>query len=583
MEPLVHPSELKTWPRFLQARRLHRETSRSRNLDWYRAALDLEIQLHLFAENGAILVARLRCKSADRVVWSEVDCPPLTADEEELENYLRDFRAKHLDGKVKSLGVILHLADEFAISELKPFVEPPEDLGSIRDQLEVIPKEVLEDQSVSVDDLSFRLFPYAGPSSATYPGAAITISRQHERFLHALRQFGEQIKLPVRTAALSAPLVALGTLPHMVKTAPDRPFCVLFSYLDFSVLGFFTSDGNLLMLRSVRHHAGRVPVNVDVIIQTMAVALELPDPAVIVLPLSQNKDAETPRLPNAVIFDWSHHSGFDGDLPLEFQGATAGKPEPGAHEGLGGSQTFQDLEVNSWTLQDFLPPTREEQDLYPGQVEMKLMRYGGLAIKAVAVLILLFFLWSGFRVVQIMSHPAWHAEANGAVAGNMEDLTTKIQRYEKWSAFLADRSKGWVTMELYSRLFPDTKSIVIKDANYVVRPDAMRDKATVSIEREWVINGFANDNAIARLTEINSREGLNKVFQEVMTITGDDSMNPAVPTRNLSVNLLVSENKRYSPERGTTTESRFPILFSLTISQRISAEDPLAIPTTAAP
>jgi hypothetical protein len=138
-------------------------------------------------------------------------------------------------------------------------------------------------------------------------------------------------------------------------------------------------------------------------------------------------------------------------------------------------------------------------------------------------------------------------------------------------------------MELYSRLFPDTTSIVIKDATYVVRPDAMRDKATVSIEREWTINGFANDDAIARLTEINSREGLSKVFQQVMTITGDDSMNPAVPTRNLSVNLLVSENKRYSPERGTTTESRFPILFSLTISQRISAEDPLAIPTTAAP
>ena len=201
MEPLVHPSELNVWSRFRQARRLHRETSRSKNSDWYRSALELDTQLHLFVESGAVLTAQLRQHSTEGAAWSEVDAPPLTVEGDDLDNYLKEFRSKHLGSRIKSLGVILHLADEFAISELKPFPEPPEDLSVVRDQLHLTPKEVLEDQSVSVEDLSFRLFPYAGPESSAYPGAAITISKPHEEFLHALRDFGERSRIPIRTAA----------------------------------------------------------------------------------------------------------------------------------------------------------------------------------------------------------------------------------------------------------------------------------------------------------------------------------------------------------------------------------------------
>ena len=138
-------------------------------------------------------------------------------------------------------------------------------------------------------------------------------------------------------------------------------------------------------------------------------------------------------------------------------------------------------------------------------------------------------------------------------------------------------------MELYSRLFPDSKSMVVKDTTYAVRPDAMRDKATVSMVKEWTINGYADDNALVRLTELNSREGLSRIFEQVKQVTGDESMDPSLPSRNLSVNLLVSENKRYKPEGAKSNDTRFPIVFSLKISQRISAEDPIAIPTAAAP
>ena len=583
MDSLVHPSELSIWHRFLQARRLHRETSRSRNTDWYRHALELDLQLHLFVEGAEIRAAHVARRTANGFDWKPVAAPQLETEAGELQAYLKEFRSDHLTRGVRSLGVILHLGDEFAISELAPFNEAPEDLGLIRDQLVLEPQEVLEDQSVSAEDLSFRFFPYAGTVNENRPGAAITISRRHQEFLRHFRAFGEQINLPVRTAALSAPLVALGSLPHIVQGEPGRPFCVFFSYSAFSVLAFFRGDGELMMLRSVRHHAGCVPANIDVVIQTMAVALELDDPAVIVLPLSQVAESPSPRLANSSVYEWRENTTLDGEVPLEFQGAVVGPPEGEALKGIALSRTFSELASDAWALQDFLQADQQELDLYPGEVEMKAMRYGGLAFKAVAAVLLLFLAWGGIRMIQIVRDPAWHAKGDSASSEGTAVLTTKIKRFEQWDALLADRSKAWVTMELLSRLFPNPSAIVITNASHEVRPDAVRDQEKVSIVKDWKISGFANDAALDHLTAINTREGIRNVFNNVFEITGDESMNPDLPTRNLVVNLLASENKRFDPEKGTSTESQFPFIFNLTIKQGISAEDPLAIPTSAAP
>ncbi|HCQ37524.1 MAG TPA: hypothetical protein DIV39_00075, partial [Verrucomicrobiales bacterium] len=117
MEVLVHPAQLSTWQRFLQARRLHRETTRSRNLDWYREALDLECQLHLFLEGEDISEAHICFGKEARKTWGRVAVPSLQAGEQEVMEYLAGIRSQ-FKGKMRSLAVILHVADEFAISEL---------------------------------------------------------------------------------------------------------------------------------------------------------------------------------------------------------------------------------------------------------------------------------------------------------------------------------------------------------------------------------------------------------------------------------------------------------------------------------
>ena len=93
----------------------------------------------------------------------------------------------------------------------------------------------------------------------------------------------------------------------------------------------------------------------------------------------------------------------------------------------------------------------------------------------------------------------------------------------------------------------------------------------------------ANFNAPGQIVISGTREGINAAFKQAWEITGDGSLQPDLPSRNIVVNLVASENKRYNPEKGATAAYQFPFQFTLTISQRISSDDPLAIPAAAAP
>ncbi len=445
----------------------------------------------------------------------------------------------------------------------------------------------MEDNTLSTGEVSFRLFPYPGAKPGHLFGAAITISRKYQDFLRKFRSIGESLNFPVLTTGLSAPLVALAALPRLASQLPTQPFCILFSYSTFSVIAFFTAEGNLVMLRSVRHHAGGTPPHVGRIIQTMAAALELLEPLVYVLPLTQGQEGEgagaLPELPNASILDWRGNAEFAPEVPFEFQGTGPVVPEGEEPEGLAASETFRGLAERQWATQDFLPPTDEEADIYPYETEMKALRAGGMILKVGAALIALYLGWSGVRAFQIMRDPAWHRAPGKGGGGGNTVLATQIKRYEQWNSFLADRSKAWVTMELMNQLFPNPNSVVLSDAKHTVRPELAQGQTRASLVKDWAINGYVNDEALEHLTVINTKEGINRVFQSVYELTGDESLRTDLESRSLVVNLLASENKRYKPNSGSDSAFQFPFVFNLTVSQRIASEDPLAIPTSAAP
>ena len=583
MDSLVHPAQLSVWQRYLQARRLHKETSRSKNSDYYRDALDLECQLHLFLEGDAISAAHICWGNESKKNWNQVEVPALDLGEDELQEYLTTIRGEFTKVKCRALGVVLHLADEFAISELAHANEKPEDLRELSNQLINAPQEVLEDHSVSTDELAFRLFPYQGAKSGQLYGSAITISRKHHEFLRQIRLVGENLNFPIGTTALSAPLVALAALPQLASQLPSQPFSIFFSYITFSVIAFFTDEGDLVMLRSVRHHAGGAPPHVARIIQTMGAALELAEPLVYVLPLSQKEGgnlAALPELPNASILNWRESAQFNAEVPLEFQGPSllTMNEDP---EGLAASATFQGMAEQKWATQDFLPPTNEEADLYPSQLEMKALRFGGLGLRIGAVALAIFVGLTGVRVFKILNDEAWQYESKFSGEGN-QILASQISRYEQWDSYLADRSKAWVSMELVNQLFPDPDRVVLSDIRHTVRPEVARDQSKASLVKEWTISGIVDDRTLQHLTVINTTEGMKLVFDAVYKLTGDESLRTDLDSRSLVVNLLASENKRYDSKLGPKVENNFPFMFNLIITQRISTEDPIAIPTVAA-
>lgn len=583
MDALVHPTQLSVWQRYLQARRLHKETSRSKNADWYRPALELDCQLHLFVEGEVIAQAFLRDSKSPLGTWTQVPAPTLEFDEASVNDYVLAIRNDHASRKVKSLGVVLHVADEFAISELANAHDRPEDFTELREALECSPQDVLEDHSISTDELSFRLFPYDGAQPGQLFGSAITISRKHQEFLRHFRTAGEDLNFPTCTSALSAPLASIMALPKLVQQLPGQPFCVFLSYSTFSVIAFFTADGNLVMLRSVRHHAGGIPPNVGTIIQTMAAALELPEPVIYVLPLGQsNGEAVVASLPCANPLDWRATGEFDGMVPLEFQAAS--DPAREVESGLGASMTYQELNANKWAVQDFLSASGEESEMYPSSTEMKILRIGGLGLRIGAVAVTILLGWTGVRAFSILRSEAWHLASQPPSESANARLAKEIRLYEHWNKCLADRSKAWISMELVNQLFPNPNNVIISDAALVVQPEVTREQAQASLVKKWTVNGYVNKEGLKYLTAINSTKGMSDIFDAVALRTGDDSLRMMDSSRSLVVDLVASENKRHKkPNQIAKPEDKFSYIFNLTIQQRITSEDPLAIPTESAP
>jgi hypothetical protein len=103
----------------------------------------------------------------------------------------------------------------------------------------------------------------------------------------------------------------------------------------------------------------------------------------------------------------------------------------------------------------------------------------------------------------------------------------------------------------------------------------------VGFVKEWKIIGFARDEALETLNNLNTREGIAAHFSTIARITGNSSFTPNVGNRSLNVNVRTQENGGYKSipleEADIANESTYPYSFDLTITQRFEATDPMAI------
>ncbi len=594
MATFKHPSSLNALQQFRQACTILLKTTRASNPAWYQDALDLNFQLHIRLD-GASIATFYYDKRQDQ--WNEG--PLLTEqildDSGRMESFTSEILRLTRATGASSLGVVLHIADEFATTELKPELDNPAAIIELRDLAINDPAAILEDSSILATQASWRVIPYSAAGGESI-GTTITITRQHAALLNALRDAGLKANFPVITQALSAPLVAIMNLCQTVDFTTGRPFIAILQYSWFTVLAFFNEHADLRLIRTLQHRGMRRATNLRNALTTTSASLEFVDPDIFVIPLGETVDTalhenlrlayptsnvemvQTPTVP--LLPTWCPEP-FISAAP-----AAALNPKIKSH-------SFTVLRDDKWALQDFLPTPREDVEIFPNKSEMRLLRLTRLARIALFVVTGLVLALFSLGAVELLRKQEWWFDTTQttAVKTRLTALNTELQKADHWNNLLEDRSKAWVAMEGLSRMFGENSGVLIKTYSHSVKPDntdskkASKDKA--GILKEWKLTGFASEEALDLLNTLNTREGIAAHFIEIAEVTGNTAFDPRIGNRSISVNIPIRENSSYKPvvvdETNINDTSAYPFSFDLTITQRFESTDPLAINLKKAP
>jgi len=578
-----HPASLNGLQQFRQACAILRNTTRASNPAWYQDALALNAQLHIRPDGQFISAFYYDCKKGQ---WS--DGPALTEeilrDPAKLEPVLAEILRHARSKGASSLGVILHIADEFATTELKPELDNPAALPDLRDAAIFDPASILEDASILASQASWRVLPYPATGSEVI-GTTITVTRQYESLLAALRQTGAAANFPIITHALSAPLVAVMGLAQSLEPTPGKPFVTILQYPWFTAMAFFNEHADLRLIRTLQHRGVQRSTHFRNALATTNASLEFVDPDLFLLPLGQNVDT-TLEATLRVSFTTSRVEVVR-QTPIE--GIPPWCPEPviavmpATSTPTVASHTFSILRADKWALQDFLPTPREIVEVYPCGSEMRLLRTLRFAHVALVFITILCLAYFALGMIDLMRRPGWTFDPSqdGVIKARLAKLLAERQQSEQWNNLMEDRSKAWTTMEALARMFPENGGALVKNYVHSAKPDGTPGKAKVGFVKEWKVLGYARDEALDYLNTLNTREGINAHFSEIERITGNSAFSPSAGNRSISVNVRTQENSSFKPtpseESNPADESTYPFTFDLTIIQRFESTDPMAI------
>lgn len=590
-----HPSGLNPLQRFSQAGAILRGTSRAVNPAWYLNALELDLQLHLRVD-GVRVDSWLFDRRANAWTAGPALDEACALDLSLVPPFAEQVLALAKKAGAPAIGLILHIADEFATSELKPELDNPGALTELRTQIETDPKAVLDDASVTAADSSWRLVPYPAAGSEAI-ATTICVTRRWAPFLDELRRFGEEKNFPIITRAMSAPLMSLLALPDVKANEMSRPVIAILPYPRFTLLAFFNEHGDLRLLRTLQHRGQRRPTNLRHATSTTAAALELADPEIFLFHIGEGADPQLAAdvqvvFPATSIYevDWQGSRFFEPAMAAFFpELLVAAQIGKAAETPLAGSHTFTNFRSEGWASQDFLPVPRESAELYPSRGEMKLLHLARFARYGFAAVAVLSLVWVGSSVIGMIRQPEWAFNTENSQVGKqrLTMVTAEKGRIEHWDNLLEDRSKAWATMELLETLFPPKSGFLTKTFTHTIRPESTPAQQKAGFVKEWKITGLARDEAMERLAVMNTRDGISSIFKEVAATTGNQAYRTDVGSRSIVVNVRTLENAAFKPspveEANDLDETSYPFSFDLTITQRFESSDPMAVKASKAP
>ena len=557
---------------YRRAVKLGQSTSRLSNMDWYESATKLDIQLHLYLDKSEEVKALLFYKRENRYVHHSVIEKSELKNPESIAQIVESIRSKPEHKKIKSLGVVLMIADELGFAGLGPEHEEAEEFDELSKLITFQPSEVLHDKTVSVETHSWRLFPYYGAVAGSETATTVVLSRKYHEVMEIFRNIGNDINFPVMTAALSAPLCAVAALPYFANNREDGSI-IIYNYQQSTLLAFFNSDGELMLLRNMQHPYGKeFPTSIGSAMMTTSNAFELESPEINILPLCDNNVdglisivQDTMTKSDIMLIDQREIlklNGLDPDIPLETMVAT--QPLEKLESSLLKNQTFQAFINGKWHLQEFILPLKDEVSQYPGLSEMKLLKTSKLLKSVIGLLLIGTLVISGFGIWKRVLSDEWrHKSENTEVL--MAGYQKQIREHAHLENLLKDRSKAWVSMEFVARLMSGANLAEISNIDYNVElGDQAANKRSVS--RLWAIKGYTTEDGLVHLESSSKPENVRKAFLETANISENEAYLIDVKTRSLRSNVLSSPNT--GPNK-----SKYPLSFTLKVIQDYTVDD----------
>jgi len=608
MLELVHPDELSPRVLYQQANTLATKTSRAFQKDWYRSALDLPFQWHLWVDGGQRVVSAIHDAKTGWQPGPDVN-PSFFLSPDGAEKVLATIlNGAFSSAKPKSLGVILHIADEFNLADLAPESRMEADFDVLKQQLLTEPAEVLADKKINPDASAWRLLPYWGAEPGNLNCSTIVVSQDRQEFMRRLRRHGDETNIPVRTVALSAPLVALAAAPLIAPVGQGEAHILVYQYLKFTVLFAINPKGELISARTLPHRGAQgLPANFSQVVVSMAINHNMTNPAVYHFAMSQvviDTLLQELRAYSSLHYELHILSPSLEEIPALAQ-IPAHRPELCLHHQAKDaehhrnpvykdSQSFSCL-IEGWGLQDF-DRAQEEDQWYPTQIDLQILKLSSAIIMLMLICAVMLCIYGGVKGYQTIHDPIWNLTPEVAAASTkkLDELTEEKKTLDYAENLFVPRSRGWQLLEFLQQIVPAKPGQVRLDKlDYSITPVVAEVTAApkgkgkpvnekVGFTREWKISGLAQHDEFTELAKLNSRSGLHDFFKKFAQGTGDQGFDPDPETRTVSAQITKRNNETYNPEAKPQMEPRdlpvlYPVSFEILLTQTFTDRDPLAL------
>ncbi|MBL9152583.1 MAG: hypothetical protein JNK37_08870 [Verrucomicrobiales bacterium] len=639
MISVKHPSVLNDWQLFRQAKTINRHTNRASNPDWYKEATELDRQWHIWVDGMDVISAIYDRRSGQWLPGPEPVMPrdtgasvasqrPISKEvvhqlhdslnEAQLEAIFANFdedglrrlhqtlsgliQGKEIGGKVKSLGVVLHIADEFGISDLAPEFSSDIDFAGVRELLTTDPHEALGDQTADTVKNSWRLLPYWGVEEGERRSIAIQVTRRYQSLFFELDRYSQSHNIPIITAAYSAPLEALRIAPALLDGEASRETgdILVFQYRRFSTLAVINPEGELILIRALQHRMGQdFPASLGEILANTAASVGLPNPTVTIAAMSQvNQDNLAAEL--SAFFSDREPMNIGLVLPLEIDALTslsAARAEMAVGDAgllkrideaspVRGATTFREL-ANGWSGQNFFGISEEEKEMYPPLQDLRMLRFFGHAKMLAAALCLGLAVWTGFEYLRAATTEAWKLpdQEAGVASVELTKLERDRKRFEYWENLMARRSEGWLALEVLLQLFKPDSGLIVSESTYkvegTVNAGATGDQkpSKIGFIRTWTIKGFSKTEGAATLAKLSSKNFLTEQFTRIADEFKVLSLMEGKETeRTLDVTMQQRQGQMPPNKRFPLSVARhYRNSFEITITQTFTDKDPMAL------